>query len=178
MLAATCLNQSEDLPKEEYKSVIVDTTVIEPNPVVLAQNEVRETKNWDKNCKDDTIQITYEEAQLLMRIATAEAGNQGVEGMCLVMQTVWNRVQSPLYPDTVWEVISQPYQFEAITNGTYYTVDIPAEAHEALAMFEGNLSPNNDIVAFETVTNGSSLLRYYDESFTYREHTFYTKKKD
>lgn len=156
--------------------VIVDTVEVEPNPSILIEEEVRETKHWEEKTTDNTIQITYQDAQILMRIAQTEAGNQGVQGMYLVMQTVWNRVQSPIYPDSVWEVVTQPCQFEPITNGTYYTVEITPEAHEALAMFEKNLDADKEIIAFESVHNNASLKRYYDTSFTYLGHTFYKQK--
>lgn len=179
MLGLCIANSIPTYPKtieEPLKWEIIETTPIEPDPVTLAKNEVRFTTNWECETTDNTIEVSYADAQLLMRIAAAEAQDQGVYGMYLVMQTVWNRVQSPLYPDTVWGVISQPSQFEPITNGSYYTVEITPEAHEALAMFESNLNANTEIVAFESIYNNDSLTRYYDMSFTYLGHTFYKQK--
>lgn len=169
---------AEEIPIDEPEVEIVETVSIEPDVITLLKNEVRYTQNWETNCSDDTIQISYNDSQILMRIASAEAQNQGIYGMFLVMQTVMNRVNSSEYPDDVWSVVSQPYQFEPITNGSYYTVDIPPEAHEALAMLESNLNADEDIVAFESVNNYGSLTRYYDVAYTYLGHTFYTKKND
>jgi len=165
-------------PTEYEPTEIVETKKIEPNAVLIAKESVKATRHWDENCSDNTIEVSYADAQLLMRIASAEAQDQGVEGMLRVMQVVWNRKNSPLYPDTVWGVISQPCQFQPITNGSYYTVEITPEAHEALALFEGNLQANEEIIAFESIHNNDSLTRFYDTSFTYLEHTFYTTKKD
>ena len=47
------------------------------------------------------VEISYQDAQYLMHVAEAEAGNQGVEGMALVMQVVLNRVKSPKFPNTI-----------------------------------------------------------------------------
>ena len=58
-----------------------------PDVVELLKDEVRFTQNWETDCSDTTIQISYEDAQRLMKIATAEGGNQGTDGMLLIMQT-------------------------------------------------------------------------------------------
>ena len=170
---------AEEIPIEEPKKIeIVETVPIEPDVVTLLENEVRYTRDWEKDCIDNTIKVNYQDAQILMRIASAEALNQGTYGMFLIMQTVWNRVNSPDYPDDVWSVVTQPYQFEPIMNGSYYTVDIPPEAHEALALLESNLNADEEIVAFESVTNNASLTRYYDVAYEYEGHCFYKKKND
>lgn len=113
-----------------------------------------------------TIDVTYEEAQLLMEIASAEALNQGPDGMRLVMSVVINRVNSPEYPNTIKEVIYQPYQF--YTAGMK-KAEITPEVHAALAELEmGNLTP--EIIAFE---RGSSLDLFFTPVFTVKDHTFY-----
>lgn len=97
------------------------------------KNLIRYTQHWNEECSDETIQISYEDAQRLMKIAFAEAGSQGVEGQLRVMQVVWNRVQSPEYPDTIEKVISQPFQFETFTNGMYEDAEPNTDSHLALA---------------------------------------------
>lgn len=118
-----------------------------------------------------TIEVTYEEAQELMQIASAEALNQGEDGMLLVMSVVMNRVASPDYPGTIDGVIHQPCQF--YTKGMQ-SAEITPEVHMALARLEmGNLYP--ELVAFERKDN-NFLTKYYDEAFTRGDHTFYTCK--
>lgn len=118
-----------------------------------------------------TIEVTYEEAQELMMIASAEALNQGVDGMRLVMSVVINRVQSEDYPNNIHDVIHQPHQF--YTKGMK-SAEITPEVHRALAELEmGNLTP--EIVAFES-TKSDSLDAYFTEAFTKGSHKFYTCK--
>ena len=118
-----------------------------------------------------TIEVTYEEAQELMQIASAEALNQGTPGMLLVMSVVMNRVASPDYPDTIHEVIHQPHQF--YTAGMK-SAELTSDVHMALAQLEmGCKYP--EIVAFERSEN-DSLDVYYDEAFDFKDHTFYTVK--
>lgn len=118
-----------------------------------------------------TIEVTYEEAQELMQIASAEALNQGEDGMLLVMSVVMNRVKSPDYPDTIHEVIHQPHQF--YTAGMK-SAELTPEVHMALARLEmGCLYP--EIIAFEK-SNNNSLDVYFTEAFDHKDHTFYTAK--
>ena len=54
---------------------------------------------------------------LLIREAIAEAGNQGVKGMALVMRVILNRWQSGRYGETIHDVIYAQGQF--YTKGMY-----------------------------------------------------------
>lgn len=130
------------------------------------------------------IEFTQEEATALLKIAQAEAGNQGEDGLWLVMSVVLNRVNDESFPDNVLDVINQKsktkggkivYQFATVKNGTYAKADPIAEAHLALARIEqGEVAP--EIIAFEN-KKSSDLDKYFDRAFEYRDHRFYTKKK-
>ena len=114
-------------------------------------------------------EYTYEEAQLLLEIAEAEAGNQGPDGMWLVLSVIQNRKTSEKWPEDIASVIFQSGQF--YTKGMGAT-EITPEAHEALARIErGDVAP--EIIAFEKKSS-NSLDKYFTEAFTYRDHTFYT----
>lgn len=129
-----------------------------------------QTDAHERQCPQ-TIEVTYEEAQELMQIASAEALNQGEDGMLLVMSVVMNRVKSPDYPDTIHEVIHQPHQF--YTAGMK-SAELTPEVHMALARLEmGCLYP--EIIAFEK-SNNNSLDVYFTEAFDHKDHTFYTAK--
>ena len=123
----------------------------------------------------DAREFTYDEAQMLMRIAQAEAGNQGVEGMKLVMTVVLNRVASKHFPDTIEGVIFQANQFQPVSDGRYYEVEISTEAHLALADIEEGKPLDTSIIGFEVSTN-KSLEKYFDYAYTYGDHDFYTEK--
>lgn len=119
--------------------------------------------------------FTQEEQKLLMQIAQAEAGNQGEDGMWLVMSVVMNRVESKDFPDTIKEVIFQESQFSSVSDGNFdNAVIISAEAQEALSRIEnGDIAPL--IIGFE-VKSSQELDKYFLAAFEYKDHRFYTKK--
>ena len=117
-------------------------------------------------------EFTYEDAQLLMGIAEAEAGNQGADGMWLIMSVVLNRVSSSEFPNNIHDVVYQESQFYAKGIGK---TEITPECHEALARIErGDVAPQ--IIAFEKTTN-RTLEKYFSSAFGYRDHVFYTLRR-
>lgn len=130
------------------------------------------SRAYDRQCPKP-IEVTYEEAQELMKIAYCEAGNQGIEGQRYVMSVVINRVDSPDYPDTIHEVIHQKSQFSAARK--MKTAEVTAETHLALCELEmGNLVP--EIIAFGTEDADGELQKYFNPAFVYKDHIFYTEK--
>jgi N-acetylmuramoyl-L-alanine amidase len=59
----------------------------------------------------------WDSLELIALTVEAEAGNQDLYGKRLVADVILNRVDSPEFPDTVYEVISQIRQFATYSNG-------------------------------------------------------------
>lgn len=109
---------SEELSPEEEKNVKQSETGEPVTETVAdaaddADSEIKEvsvssiTNNrWD-------ITLTEEEIELLARIVWLEANGEPVEGQEAVVEVVFNRMASDLYPDTLYDVLSQknPVQF-------------------------------------------------------------------
>ena len=95
----------------------------------------RQAENQTKP-ETQTPQIpSYTESELywLARIIYAEAGGESMEGMIAVGNTILNRVESDLYPDTIYDVIfdrKYTVQYEPVLNGTIYNTP-SADAYEA-----------------------------------------------
>ena len=102
---------------------------------------------------DTEEQITEEEMlgdmELIAQLVQAEAGNQSFEVKCLVVDTVLNRVESPLFPNTVEEVIFQPGQFSVISNGAFEKAAWHMQESDYSAVsYEFELHSNKDILYF------------------------------
>ena len=120
-------------------------------------------------------EFTQREAEMLMRIAQAEAGNQGKQGMVMIIAVVLNRVADDSFPNSIEGVIFQDHQFQPISDGRYYEVELSPEVHEALAYIEKGEPYDDQIVAFE-ISSSKSLERYFSYAYTVGDHDFYTEK--
>lgn len=111
---------------------------------------VRESKAINR---EGDMGITYDEAQMLMKIAMAEAEADGVEGKAMVMAVVLNRVKDDRFPDTIEEVIMQEKQFSPIADGRYYEAEPDVECHLALADIERGEYDTVDALYFENASD-------------------------
>ena len=75
-----------------------------------------------------------DEIELLAKCVEAEAGNQTLEGKRLVCDVILNRVDDSDFPDTITEVIAQPYQFSTYWNGAIDKADPSEETYLAVNM--------------------------------------------
>ena len=108
------------------------------------------------------INLTFEEMDLLERIAMAEAGNQDIKGKALIMNVVLNRCEK--YGASIHDVIYAPCQF--------YTAGMCAgddECHEALALVMDGWDESEGAIYFCSVG-----WNYYGEEhlFKYGDHWF------
>lgn len=92
--------------------------------------------------------FTYEECQMLMKIARSEGG-EDLKAQALIMRVVLNRVASDDFPDTIQEVIYQDHQFSAASDGNYDSADVNANSHLALAEIEKGWDESDGALFFE-----------------------------
>ena len=94
-------------------------------------------------------EIYLGELEELAQLVEAEAGNQEFEGKCLVVDTILNRVESPLFPDTIHEVIHQEGQFSVMTNGAFEKAAWNMKDSDFAAVaVEVELHTNKDVLYF------------------------------
>lgn len=61
--------------------------------------------------------ITLEEFELMCRIVMNESGGEPFQTQVAVAETIVNRINSDKFPNTVMEVLYQPYQYSHANNG-------------------------------------------------------------
>lgn len=139
----------------EIKEVKFEPTEkqIEPSKEISAQEIMDKLVTESQEERIKGFEITYDEAQMLMKIAQAEAGIDGKQGMAMVMAVVLNRVEDKGFPDDIEGVIFQiykgRYQFSTIADGKYYTAEPDNECHLALAEIEKGEYDTVDALYFE-----------------------------
>ena len=94
-------------------------------------------------------EIYLGELEELAQLVEAEAGNQEFDGKCLVVDTILNRVESPLFPDTIHDVIHQEGQFSVMTNGAFEKAAWNMKDSDFAAVaVEVELHTNKDVLYF------------------------------
>ena len=114
--------------------------------------------------------FTDEDADLLLRIAALEAGNQGVEGMAHVMQVVLNRWESDRWPNSIHDVLFQKGQFA--TASALANANITDETRQALEEVRWGNYISNEAFFFESLP-GIAWADCHTYLFTYKGHDFY-----
>ena len=84
-----------------------ETEINAPNTLEALEPE-RETFNLYEHI---AMEMTSEEMRLLETILALEAQDEPFEGQKAVVEVIFNRVLSPDFPDTVYDVLSQKGQF-------------------------------------------------------------------
>lgn len=170
---------------KETSNDVVDETSKELNEVPFKQNE-NSSKPKDEIDKVEEFTTTPQiehitnenvlseiDRQLLLRIASCEAGNQGVVGMAYVIKVVLNRVESDEFPNNIHDVIYAKKQFAAIHSHWWSDGYIAEGAEEALELVYSGWDETEGALYFcMPCSNGyhSSSLEYIK---TYKDHEFY-----
>ena len=93
----------------------------------------------DDTKKDTCVDLTYEDAQILMKIAVLEDHTDEVS-QAYIMSLILNRVNSPNFPNTIREVVEQKldqkYQFLSLNDKRYINAEPDVNSHLALALIE------------------------------------------
>lgn len=152
--------------KETYEIEVVKTEEVEPFRY-LTKNDFSKLYSFkpEVRIKDDSIvEVTQDEATLLMEVARAEGGTTYL-GQLWIMCLIINRVNSPNFPDTITEVIFEDEQFEVVSKKTYLDADVNANTHLALAKLEMGWNDTHGALYVESNTNS-------DESWHKQNLTF------
>ena len=114
-------------------------------------------------------EIYLGELEELAQLVEAEAGNQSFEGKCLVVDCILNRVESPLFPDNIHDVIFQDGQFSVMKNGAWEKAAWNMKEDDFAAVWcEVELHTNRDVLYF----NNSRSVSGTGTPFRVGEHWF------
>lgn len=124
--------------------------------VVIPAFMVEQPEAANDTVAEAAVAIDPDEMELLAKLVQVEAGGESYEGKLAVASVVMNRVNSPKFPDTLYDVIHAPNQFPPAKNGKLAKA-VPSEdsikaARAALSgennvpgavyFFNGKLEPN------------------------------------
>lgn len=113
----------------------------------------------------------YDDIPLLWNMVEAEAGNQDLMGKRLVAGVALNRVDSPDWPDTLTEVITQPYQFSSYWDGGMERFSEISESTKEAVALEIRERSYPGLVYF----TAEGYSKYGTPYFKYGDHYFSTE---
>ena len=108
---------------------------------------------------------TQEELDLLARVIYAEVGCTWIPDWVqqMVGSVVLNRVASPYYPDTIYDVIYQPGQYAPTWDGSIYKTPDARTIENARYLLEnGSICPAN-VVGQNSIITGSGVYTSYQD---------------
>lgn len=124
--------------------------------------------------KDASLVYPEDVLYWLSHIIHAESGNQPLEGRIAVGNVIMNRVDSPLFPDTVYEVIHQTNQFTPVRNGSIKKEPSATSVLAAKLTLEGVSTAGNSLYFINPSISGRSwVARTRTHVTTIAAHAFY-----
>lgn len=169
--------QSEDEETEAAASTIdiVEFVTTAATVRVEAAETTEETTESDYQSMIGSLDFGAEDAEILLKVAMAEAEGETVEGKALVMLVVLNRVWSDDFPDTIEDVVFQQNQFTTTKDGgRYWTTEPDEGCYEALELVLSGWDESQGAMYFESCKNSSWHSENLTLLFEYGNHRFYS----
>ena len=104
-----------------------------------------------------SLAASADETTLLAAIIYCEAGNQSYEGQLAVGAVVLNRVKSSSYPNTIYDVIYQKYQFGPASSGALERAlanGVPQTCYDAAAAALNGEENTGGALGFKRASSG------------------------
>lgn len=135
---------------------------------LLSQNE-KEHSTWQYTVSD-------KELLMLRKIVMAEAEGEPYQGKVAVANVVLNRLRSANFPDTIYKVIYQKYQFSPVANGRFDRVKPNEDTiHAVNEALNGRKEVSDDTYYFLSLKLADDLTVHNTRTFykTIGNHSFY-----
>lgn len=97
--------------------VIIEDVYVEEVIEEDTEPEIVEVVTEEVVYDNSTSDYNDYEVDLIALVTMAEAEGESEEGQRLVIDVILNRVDSGYFPNTIYDVIYEPYQFTSMTNG-------------------------------------------------------------
>lgn len=124
------------------KVIADEQAKIHDAPMPLVANVVEESKRKTT--------LTEEEILLMQKVVSAESRGESPEAQYTVACVILNRMESPIFPDTLEGVVRQSKQFTCVGNGIINNVPITESVEEAVAKALDNNTVDEDVLWFRS----------------------------
>ena len=139
-------------------------------------------KNESIGMSEQHLTMSDEDYETLLKIVEAEAGGEDDIGKILVANVIFNRIEHPVFPSTVTEVVWQNVagspQFSPTVVGRIHTVTVSEETREAVnRAIDGEDYSQGALYFVEESTADQDNVKWFKSDlkylFKHGVHTFY-----
>lgn len=145
--------------------------------IISNSNELTSKQCYEISVKDG-LKLSYDDYIMICSVVQGETAGASLEWSELVAEVIKNRIQSSEFPDTVYEVLTQPNQFDAIQN--YYNgIDINSVTYQAVT----NVFTNKDYLTAHRLDGATyycnpdilddSIVAWFDDNLTTTYDAYY-----
>lgn len=134
-LLNTSINQTRQAISVAEDAQLIATQAVDK--LKLQEYDEAELNYGDPYEDDQEVYVDYADAEYLANVTWGEARGCSVTEQAAVMWCVLNRVDSPLYPDSVGEVVTQRAQFNGYSDNNPITQEMIQLANSVLTYWYG-----------------------------------------
>lgn len=157
----------------EQTPEVEEVTTSKEETTYESVTEKTESEDKEEDNQTQSIDISKEEADLMIRIGMCEAGGENIECIASVMRVVLNRVESDVFPDSIHDVLYQKNQFTPVQTGWINTVKPSDKCYEALDMVLNGWDESQGALYFESCSGDSWHSRNLEYLYSYDNMRFY-----
>lgn len=148
------------------------------NQKIISNSSELTSKQCYEISMKDGLKLSYDDYIMICSVVQGETAGASLEWSELVAEVIKNRIQSSEFPNTVYEVLTQPNQFDAIQN--YYNgIDINLVTYQAVT----NVFTNKDYLTAHRLDGAtyycnpdildSSIVAWFDDNLTTTYDAYY-----
>lgn len=117
--------------------------------IVVRTNETKTTTRTEVKDISNVDYITMDDAVLIAKLVLAEAEGEPEMGKRLVIDTVLNRLDSSDFPNTVYDVVYQPYHYDPAWDGR---IELYSDLDDAFKLVVDEIQhrTNSEVLYFRT----------------------------
>ena len=148
-----------------------------------AAESVANLEDHSRGASEKYLQFTDRDYETLLKIVEAEAGGEDLQGRIMVANVIFNRMKSPEFPDTVydivWEKTAGTPEFSPTADGRIHTVTVSEETREAVnRAIDGEDYSEGALFFMQEEYSDSANVSWFKKNlkylFSHGVHDFYT----
>ncbi len=150
-MASISVVKSNEFEEAQELEITVEENEEDDYVEILSQPVIFPDAYYNPETEEYNEEEFWDDMELVALVCVAESEGESEMGKRLVIDTIFNRLDSPYFPNTIHDVIYQrnPEQYSCVWNGRLNKVEYN-EYIASLVIEEMNNRTNTDVIYFKT----------------------------